>query len=158
MWVLKDKEFPCSSDSVYSHFNPFGIDIRVGPSPKVGSTDQYEVGDISGKFGLLDGKLEHRVGYRDKNLPLIGQNSIIGRSVVIHKKEKSFRWVCGTIMAEAHRDKAREIVALVSLDDPRYRLTGYIRMRQFEYTDGSLSNTWIEVDLKYPGQNNKNSM
>jgi hypothetical protein len=156
VWVPIDKEFPCSSDAVYGHYNPFGIDVAVGPSPKVGSVDQYEVGDLSGKFGPLDNKMKERIEFIDLNLALHGQNSIIGRSVVIHKKEKSFRWVCGTIRAEEKKDKAREIVALASFDEPRNLISGYIRFKQFEYDDGGMSDTWMEIDLRYPGLNNRN--
>ena len=156
VWVPIDKEFSCSSDAVYSHFNPYGVDVSVGPFPEVGSVDQYEVGDLSGKFGLLDNKNIQTIQLIDPSLSLIGQNSVIGRSVVIHKKEKNFRWICGTIKPEERKDMAREIVALVSFDDSRHLISGYIRFRQLEFTDGSLSDTWIEVDLRYPGLNNRN--
>ena len=51
---------------------------------------------------------------------------------------------------------AREMVALASFDDPRHLISGFVRFRQFEYIDGSLSDTWIELDLRYPGLNNRN--
>lgn len=43
-----------------------------------------------------------------------------------------------------------------AFDDPRHAVTGYIRFRQYEYKDGSLSPTWLEVDLKYPGLTDRN--
>lgn len=156
VWVPKDKEFPCSNDSVYEHFNPFETDVSIQPSPKAGSEDQYEVGDLSSKYGMLDHQTSFRFQNTDSNLPLHGPNSIIGRSVVIHKKERNFRWLCGTIKPEEPKGGVREIVGLASFDDPRNKITGFIRLIQFEYKDGSTSNTWIEVDLRHQGLHNRN--
>ncbi|CAG2170627.1 unnamed protein product [Oppiella nova] len=156
VWVPIDKEFPCSSDAVYGHYNPFGVDVSVGPFPQIGSVDEYEAGDLSGKFGLLDDRHHERLDLIDLNLDLRGHNTVIGRSIVIHKKEKNFRWVCGTIRCEVKKDMAREVVGLASFDEPRHLISGYIRFRQFQYFDGSLSDTWLDVDLKYPGLNNRN--
>ncbi|XP_054168653.1 uncharacterized protein LOC128965900 [Oppia nitens] len=155
-WVSIEKEFPCAADAVYGHFNPLNVDVSVGPFPEVGSVDQYEVGDLSGKFGIIDNKNTQRQDWTDSSLSLSGPNSIIGRSIVIHKKEKNFRWVCSTINIEESKDMAREIVALASFHEPRHLISGYIRFKQLEYIDGSLSDTWIEVNLKYPGFNNLN--
>jgi Cu/Zn superoxide dismutase len=151
-----DKEFPCSNDVVYGHFNPLNMDVSVGPLPGASTTDQYEVGDLSGKFGLLDHKAIHKTDLSDSNLPLHGVNSIIGRSIVIHKSEGGSRWVCGSIQADVPRDQGKEIVALASFHEERHLISGYIRLRQIEYKDGSLSNTWIEIDLRYPGSHNRN--
>lgn len=156
VWVPQDKEFPCSDDSVYGHFNPLAVDVSVGPLPGAGTSDQYELGDLSGKFGPLDFKATAKTEFTDSNLPLHGVNSIIGRSVVIHKKEKNARWVCGTITPHEKKENARELVALASFDDPRNLISGFIRFRQYVYKDGSLSTTWLEVDLRYPGSHNRN--
>lgn len=160
--VPADREFPCSSDSVYGHYNPLRIDVSVGPLPGASTTDQYELGDISGKFGLLTHMPMAKLEFVDHNLPLFGTNSIIGRSIVIHKKEKSSRWVCGTIQVDVDKQKAREVVAIASFDDPRHAVSGYVRFKQIEYKDGSLSPTWMEVSLRHggsgqgAGQHNRN--
>ncbi|XP_023224241.1 uncharacterized protein LOC111625338 [Centruroides sculpturatus] len=147
------KEFPCTDDSVYGHFNPFNINVSLGPAAGVGSVDQYEVGDLSGKFGTLDGKDEERNIFHDINLPLHGKNSIIGRSVVIHKKERNFRWACGSIEPVfSKKDDVQLISAIASFDKIDSFIQGYVRMRQLKYPDGSMSETWIEVDLRYPGK------
>jgi len=52
------------------------------------------MGDLSGKFGGLEGVTQFENAYNDTNLPLFGYNSIIGRSVVIQKKQKNARWAC----------------------------------------------------------------
>jgi Cu/Zn superoxide dismutase len=56
-----------------------------------GTLDQYEMGDLSGKFGNLDNKKKYTTIYNDTMLPLFGPRSVLGRSVVIHKKEKNLR-------------------------------------------------------------------
>ena len=53
-------------------------------------------------------------------------------------------------------NEGREIVAIASFDDSRNAVSGYVRMRQFEYKSGSLSPTWLEVDIRYPGSQNRN--
>lgn len=156
VWVPIDREFPCTSDSVYQHFNPFGVNVSLGPSPGVGSNDQYEVGDLSGKHGTLDDDDSRRAMYQDSNLPLHGIHSIIGRSVVIHKKVRNFRWACGTIRADYKSDNTREVIGIASFHQPGSFLVGYIRLRQLEYADGGRGDTWIEVDLRYPGKQNRN--
>ncbi|XP_015786399.1 uncharacterized protein LOC107363652 [Tetranychus urticae] len=154
--VPEDREFPCSNDSVYGHFNPLGVDSRITHYPGVGSSDQYEIGDLSGKVGTLQGKDSWRHSYWDSNLPLFWLNSIIGRSVVIHKATRDERWVCGSIVPEVKKSEAREIVALATFDDPKHLINGFVRFRQFEYKDGSTSDTFLEVDLKHKGNYNRN--
>lgn len=154
--VPEDREFPCSQDSVYDHFNPFNLDSSVTPYPGIGSSDQYQVGDLSGKLGLLDEKTSQRCEFLDTNLPLHGPNSVIGRSIVIHKKEKGDRWMCGSLEAEERKDTAREIVAIATFDDFQHMIAGFVRFRQFEYKDGSLSDTWMEVSLRHQGTYNRN--
>lgn len=156
VWVPGDKEFPCSNDCVYGHFNPLAVDVSVGPLPGASTGDQYEVGDLSGKFGLLDYKAVHKSDFVDATLPLHGVNSIIGRSIVVHKMERNARWVCATIWPEVARDEGKEIVAIASFDNPRHSVSGFVRMRQFEYKSGGTSPTWLEIELKYPGQQNRN--
>ncbi|UYV71581.1 hypothetical protein LAZ67_8003737 [Cordylochernes scorpioides] len=212
--VPQGKFFPCTEDAVRNHFNPFEVNTSLGPAPKVGSTDQYEVGDLSGKFGMLEGRDMERVAVVDTSLPLHGPHSVVGRSVVVHKKERNARWTCGTILPEYNRAFTREVVAIASFHDPRSFLMGYVRLetsknkmvwtsrfpylngvigknkdqqfntgntrspithtgiyrmaqdrerwrniihanqRQLEYSDGGMSDTWMEVDLKYPGKHN----
>lgn len=49
----------------------------------MGSTDKYEMGDLSGKFGTLDGYQEYSTSYNDTNLPLFGYETILGVSFKI---------------------------------------------------------------------------
>ncbi|GFO44805.1 superoxide dismutase [Cu-Zn], partial [Plakobranchus ocellatus] len=94
----------CAGERVSGHFNPFvsvvGYPGLVGyPSAATSTYDMYEVGDLSGKYGLLDGLQIKNETYTDRNLPLFGQNSIIGRSIVIHRIDGS-RLVCVNIQPD----------------------------------------------------------
>ncbi|XP_061408919.1 uncharacterized protein LOC133343369 [Lethenteron reissneri] len=134
----------CADRAVRGHFNPFSVDVVVGPAPGNGTPDQYEVGDISGKFGPLRDLDQREGNYSDTNLPLSGINSIAGRSVVIHRNNGS-RLQC----ADLGREKPAEaewLRARVSFSD---KINGTILLSQLVYPDGSGSDTTIEVDLQY---------
>lgn len=75
---------PCSNADILGHFNPLAWNVSNSPLPGVGSVDQYEVGDISGKFGMLTGRTSFDAVYEDPSMPLTGPYSIVGRSLVIH--------------------------------------------------------------------------
>lgn len=64
---------------MYDHWNPRNIDAKKSPPPAEQSTDRYEMGDLSGKFGTLDGFKDFEMTYNDSNLPLYGYDSILGR-------------------------------------------------------------------------------
>lgn len=86
-----DLEFPCEGTSLYGHWNPLNVDTNNVPAAEEGTLDQYEMGDLSGKYGTLDNKKRYIIMYNDTMLPLFGPRSILGRSVVIDKKEKNLR-------------------------------------------------------------------
>uniref|UniRef100_A0A8C8DFX4 Superoxide dismutase copper/zinc binding domain-containing protein n=1 Tax=Oryzias sinensis TaxID=183150 RepID=A0A8C8DFX4_9TELE len=75
---------PCSNADILGHFNPLAWNVSNSPSPGVGTVDQYEVGDISGKFGMLTLKDIYEGVHEDPSMPLTGPYSIVGRSLVIH--------------------------------------------------------------------------
>lgn len=78
--------FPCEGTTLYDHWNPYKVDPSTSPRKHHGTPDQYEMGDLSGKFGTLDNLTTFKTAYNDSILPLFGYNSIIGRSVIIHKR------------------------------------------------------------------------
>ncbi|MBN3297235.1 SOD4 dismutase, partial [Amia calva] len=75
---------PCSNENIMGHFNPFAVNQSSSPVPGTGTEDQFEIGDLSGKYGLLSNLDRLEQTYVDNNLPLLGPNSIVGRSLVIH--------------------------------------------------------------------------
>jgi len=152
--VQDQLEFPCTGEAIGGHFNPYNLDPSGSPKPDRGTDDQYEVGDLSGKYGLLKDKQEIRRIYNDTNLPLHNYNSIVGRSIVIHKKARAQRWACASIGWGFDPDEAREVRAIASFHHPNGFAWGYIRFRQVIYNDGSQTDTTMEIRLKYPGKFN----
>ena len=89
-----DSPNKCSSKFTGGHWNPTGVDIATPGR----TSDQFEIGDLSGKFGGLSGLNEISADYTDPNIPLFGPFSIIGRSIVIHRdNQDGTRWVCSNI-------------------------------------------------------------
>lgn len=87
------------------HFNPFNVEAIFGPAPGEGGDDEYEVGDLSGKYGALAGMEERSECFTDTNLSLFGEHSIVDRSVVIHKNPGGDRWVCANIELAEDEDE-----------------------------------------------------
>ena len=78
------------------------LSVFVSIDYNLGTDDQYEIGDLSNKYGSFKGKTSYENTHQDFNLPLFGKNSIILRSVVIHKPlPGNKRWVCSNIMPVA---------------------------------------------------------
>ena len=132
----------CSPDDVSGHLNPFNIDINspAYPAPGSGTPDQYEIGDISGKFGMLDGMASYNFTYYDPNLPMFGVNSIVGRSMVIHKNLPGGpRWICSTIWADYNM-----LTAVVTF---KYPVIGHMVFRQMN--NSWYAETQIYAELNY---------
>ena len=150
--VQDELEFPCTGEAVGGHFNPYKFDKSSSPRPGTGTPDQYEIGDLSGKYGLLGGEHEHRGVYNDSNLPLFGRDSIVGRSIVVHKKYKAQRWACASVGWGFDPDEAREVRAIASFHHPGGFAWGYVRFRQVK--EGNAINRSTTVVLLYnPVQN-----
>nr|CAI5853950.1 unnamed protein product [Callosobruchus analis] len=153
--VEEDLQFPCEDTSLYGHWNPLNVDPASSPRAYQGTPDQYEMGDLSGKFGSLDNRTSYNAYYNDTLLTLFGPRSVLGRSIVIHKKDTR-RWACSTIERGYSPSEARELRAIASFHNPNGHAFGYMKMRQLIYNDGSASDTTIEVKLRHPGKNDRN--
>uniref|UniRef100_A0A3P8S8V0 Superoxide dismutase copper/zinc binding domain-containing protein n=1 Tax=Amphiprion percula TaxID=161767 RepID=A0A3P8S8V0_AMPPE len=75
---------PCSNANIQGHYNPLRWNLSNSPAPGNGTVDQYEIGDISGKFGLLTNQNNFDAVYLDPNMPMTGPYSIVRRSIVVH--------------------------------------------------------------------------
>lgn len=153
VWSSDDREFPCSNDSVFGMYDPYNEEghLQIPPTFNFASTstaDRMKVGDLSRKHGSLEGLDSAKKSYIDFNCPLFAPNSIIGRSVVLRASVDDIRWVCGNIEFDYDRKNSREIVGLASFDEPRSKISGYVRFYQLEYPDGSVSDTVMQIDLK----------
>ena len=89
------EDAPCGATG--AHYNPFNIDKSTSPESGTGTSDQYEVGDLSGKYGDLRNKTELSANVVDPSLSLFGSRSVVGRSIVIHHSPKPVRWVCANL-------------------------------------------------------------
>nr|CAD7402226.1 unnamed protein product [Timema poppensis] len=149
-------DFPCEESTLYGHWNPLAVNPNLSPRPGESTSDQYEMGDLSGKFGTLENLTALNAVYNDTRLPLFGNNAILGRSVVIHKRERNARWACSTIERGYAPSEARELRGIASFHHPLGFAYGYIRMTQLVYNDKSMSDTVLEVKLRHPGKNDRN--
>jgi hypothetical protein len=75
------KNCPNIRETIY---NPFFKDPEEIPAQGRGTSDQYAVGDMSGKYGTLANKQAEVFKAFDFNLPLYGYFSVVGRAVVIY--------------------------------------------------------------------------
>ncbi|XP_033966316.1 uncharacterized protein cusr [Pseudochaenichthys georgianus] len=130
----------CSNAAVSGHWNPFGVNTKDPTYPNgPGSThDMYEIGDLSAKHLSLEGRNEVDMMFTDFSLPLFGDNSIIGRSVVIHQLDGA-RYVCASIGYPGE-----VIVARAIFQSP---VVGEIWFAQL--ANNPLSDVSIFIDLSY---------
>ncbi|KTF72519.1 hypothetical protein cypCar_00041928 [Cyprinus carpio] len=140
---IKSTQEPCSDTNIMGHFNPFSVNAASSPAPGNGTVDQYEIGDISGKFGDLTGQNNFQNQYMDGNMPLLGPNGIIGRSLVIHYANGS-RMRCADISAEDSPD-GNWVIAKAMFSSA---VTGTVTMSQLSFPDGSYGDVMLEVDVR----------
>ncbi|XP_047435591.1 uncharacterized protein cusr [Mugil cephalus] len=134
---------PCSDANILGHYNPLNVNITLSPPPGVGTVDQYEIGDISGKFGTLAGRNSLNDSYMDPDMPLTGPYSIVGRSVVVHFTNGS-RLRCSNISAERNANGEFALAKAVFSGN----VNGTVKLRQQMFTDGSFGDLTLEVNLK----------
>ncbi|CAK8683483.1 unnamed protein product [Clavelina lepadiformis] len=130
---LSESDDRCSNDNVAGHFNPYAV--VVADSPQDGTSDQYEIGDLSGKYGSVT-NASHMGTYEDWNLPLFGYNSVVGRSIVVHRSDTS-RVACATIGYPS-----KVTTAVIKFKVPAY---GTMYLRQVE--DKPYDDTTVFVEL-----------
>ncbi|XP_052752768.1 uncharacterized protein LOC113514487 isoform X1 [Galleria mellonella] len=154
--VERELEFPCEKTTIYDTYNPFNVNKSLSPPPTKGTADQYELGDLGDKYGLLEDARTFTTTYNETQITLYGPYSIIGRSVAFHKKSRDRRWACSSIERGYSPSEARELRAIASFHHPGGFAYGYIRMTQLIHNDGSASDTVIEVKLRHPGVRDRN--
>lgn len=153
VWMMDDREFPCSNDSLYDIYDPYDNEnsLRLPPSAHYGplaTVDRVKVGDMSKKHGTFEGLQVAKKTFMDANVPLFAPRSIIGRSMVLRAAVNDFRWVCGNVELDYDKSSSRKIVAIASFDEPRSKVSGYVRFVQLEHQDGSFGDTYAQIDLK----------
>ena len=68
-------------------YNPHHIEPSSVPPEGEATSDQYAVGDLSGKYGSLTGKAQEKIQALDFNLPLFGPVSVVGRALTVYSSE-----------------------------------------------------------------------
>ncbi|KAK9539887.1 hypothetical protein VZT92_002373 [Zoarces viviparus] len=134
---------PCSNANILGHYNPLVVNASNSPAPGAGTVDQYEIGDLGGKFGTLNGLNQSEVVYMDPDMPLTGPYSIVGRSLVIHYSNGS-RMRCANISADRATD-GQWVVAKAVFNDS---VTGTVKLRQQMFPDGSSSDVTMDVMIQ----------
>lgn len=142
---------PCSDAHILGHYNPLAWNVSNNPAPRAGTVDQYEIGDISGKFGMLNGLSQSQALYMDPDMPLTGPYSIVGRSLVVHYSNGSRMW-CADISADRHTDGQWTVAEAVF----NGTVTGTVRLRQQMFPDGSCADVTLEVSLQSLARENAN--
>ena len=86
----------------------------------------YEMGDLSGKYGYLNGKNMYSFTGKDMNVPLYGPHSSLGRSIVLHANDgKGSRLVCANIEPK----DATKLSGVANFTaNPYSVINGYVRM------------------------------
>lgn len=150
----------CAGGYLGGHWNPFGIDTSSSPPPGSGTDDEYEIGDLSGKYGSLLNLTSYSEEHIDYNLPLFGKNSIHGRSIVIHKMKTmgGLRWVCADVRQVMEGGDMFEMKSKITFTGPS--LKGYILLIQYKENENSMmpEETSIYVDLKYVSNSSQKSL
>ena len=132
-WPVGSTQTDCGSRITGGHFNPLNAD------PDVNSTrDEYEVGDLSGKFGSLSSFNEINSSYTDPYIPLFGENNVVGRSIVIHFPN-GLTWVCANLTYE------RPTISLVV----RFNQSGVVgRVVMTQLQDDPLAETVLNIQFE----------
>lgn len=127
----------CGASSTGGHYNPTGASGTCNSSAVARSNNNCEIGDLSGKHGSLSIGSVVATSYWDQYLPLFGDESILGRSIVIHNTNGA-RVACADInfMGVTLNSRATFV-------DPQ-PVTGSITLTQIE---GS-TETQVFVNLK----------
>ncbi|XP_038046396.1 uncharacterized protein LOC119720675 [Patiria miniata] len=142
---------PASNANVGGHYNPFGVIAGDSPAAGTGTHDQYEVGDISGKFGSLSSLDAFSGQFVDWNMQLFGKYSIVGRSIVIHKAEANARWAYGnigyptdvvTVKADFSSVVAGKMVFRQDPNDPYSDTTVYVEVTRADGSDPTVNHNF----------------
>jgi Cu/Zn superoxide dismutase len=142
---LRPNDAPCGQTG--GHFNPFSADKSSSPPSGLGTSDQYEVGDLSGKYGELNNQFQVQGRWVDPSLVLFGSRSVLGRSIVIHKSPVPLRWVCANIELEG-ADTLTAVVTFV------YPVAGRIFFRQDQSSPLADTTVYVEGLLYSDGSRN----
>ncbi|XP_075034865.1 uncharacterized protein LOC142097151 isoform X2 [Mixophyes fleayi] len=87
----------CSKANIGQLWNP--LEVNSNSMAVKNGHSSWPMGDLSGRHGALEGDEKYEAVLIDFNLPLYGNNSVVGRSVAISKTSGD-QWACSTIRLE----------------------------------------------------------
>lgn len=90
----------------------------------------------------------------DTRLTLFGARAVLGRALLLGARGR--RWACAPLVRGYSPSEARELRAVASFHHPGGFAWGYVRFSQLVTNDGGTSDTVIEVNLRYPGERDRN--
>ncbi|XP_028390949.1 uncharacterized protein LOC114515825 [Dendronephthya gigantea] len=132
----------CAGTYLSGHWKPYDT---KSASPGKGTVDQYEVGDLSGKYGTIGPNDTLSFVRKDYNLPLFGANSILFRSMVIHFNNGS-RWVCSNINP---KNETFHFDVKANFIGPEFNGSIVVEQASFVKKHGASHITSFFLDLKY---------
>ncbi|GIY54597.1 uncharacterized protein CDAR_115461 [Caerostris darwini] len=121
-------------------YNPLKKSPDSVPEPNKGSSDQYAIGDLSGKYGPLESREKHFQQVYDPQLSLFGVNSVVGRAIIIYYPDGR-PLACANIELSGRR----VVTAFATFDFP---LQGQLILRQDR--DDPSADTSVYLELSYP--------
>jgi len=98
-----DPIVPTDCGSTGGHWNPYNKNTNDDPgwahaTSENGTHFDFEIGDLSRRHGVL-GDQDGLIGeFNDWNLPLFGENSVVGKSIVFHRHGHSMRLDCHNLV------------------------------------------------------------
>lgn len=85
-------------DACGNHYNPYQMTSPWDETSDYGS----ETGDLARRYKYFGSRTDSDDTYYDMNLPLHGDNTIIGRSVVFHRQSNGGRVKCANLVEKKH--------------------------------------------------------
>ncbi|KAM4023634.1 uncharacterized protein ACNLHF_026769, partial [Anomaloglossus baeobatrachus] len=137
----------CTTANTGSLYNPLDITSQSTSIPSGHSS--WPIGNLSGRHGTIQGLEKVVSALVDQNLPMFGNFSIIGRSVVISDINGK-AWVCRTIQTREEHIRATvvfrkgvmgRIMFQQALNDPYGDLTIYVQLSHGS-NNASRSHNW----------------
>lgn len=128
-------------------FNPSNISPFSVPIEGLGTSDQYAIGDLSGKYGTLLQKENEKISTVDFNLPLFGAHSVVGRALVFYSHN-------GSTVACSNLDLSDSdmTVAFATFDRP---VQGQVILKQRKHN--CTDDTYVYFEISRSAENSSNS-
>ncbi len=88
--IQEELKFPCENSTLYEVWSPLRVQEKT--SSEIKTSDQFKMGDLSGKYGTWDHMTTVNSIHNDSNLQIFGLNSLLGRSLVITQEKMNRRY------------------------------------------------------------------